>query len=206
MDNLRILSIGAHPDDIEYGCAGTIKKLSKDNEVFFLVVTKGDKGGDPVLRKEEQLKSSKILGVTKTFFGEFQDTNLKVENETISYVEKVIEECKPDIVFTHFGEDTHQDHRALYSIVNSAARHVKSILYFEGPTTFNFMPLIFTDISKTVGYKIKSLEAHHSQVHKTNIDGTSILDLASACANFRGTKCKVKCGEGFTSSRFLLIF
>ena len=69
-----ILAIGAHPDDIEIDCAATIaREIRNGNKVYFYIVTNGDKGGDPVLRKKEALQSAEILGVKEVIFGEFLD-------------------------------------------------------------------------------------------------------------------------------------
>ena len=56
---MNILAIGSHPDDIEFGCGGTLLKYSENgHKVYMLVLSKGDKGGDPEVRQKEQVKHS----------------------------------------------------------------------------------------------------------------------------------------------------
>jgi LmbE family N-acetylglucosaminyl deacetylase len=81
---------------------------------------------------------------------------------------------------------------------------VPNFLFYEGPTTVNFTPNCFTDIEKVLDKKLACLEAHRSQVAKTNIEDLSILELAVSCANFRGIQARVKYAEAFQSIRLLL--
>ena len=67
---MRILAIGAHPDDIEAGCGGTLLKYAqKGHRIFLMVMTAGDKGGSSGIRKREQARAAKQLGVEKIFLG-----------------------------------------------------------------------------------------------------------------------------------------
>ena len=72
---MNILAIGAHPDDVEYGCAGTlIQHVQRGDNVFIMIITDGAQGGDPEIRRQEQLAAAKIIGATDTFFGGYDDT------------------------------------------------------------------------------------------------------------------------------------
>ena len=67
---MKILAIGAHPDDIEYGCAGTLLKYGQQgHEVYLCIATDGSCKADPEMRKQEQLESARIMGATDVFFG-----------------------------------------------------------------------------------------------------------------------------------------
>ena len=79
-----------------------------------------------------------------------------------------------------------------------------NFLFYEGPTSVNFTPNCFTDIEKVLDKKLACLEAHRSQVAKTNIEDLSILELAVSTANFRGIQARVKYAEAFQSIRLLL--
>jgi LmbE family N-acetylglucosaminyl deacetylase len=71
-DLMNILAIGAHPDDVEYGCAGTlIRHVLRGDNVFII---DGAQGGDPAARREEQLAAVKIIGAQEVFFGDYPDT------------------------------------------------------------------------------------------------------------------------------------
>jgi LmbE family N-acetylglucosaminyl deacetylase len=205
MKKMNILAIGAHPDDIEFGCGGAlIKYADRGHRLSLLVMTEGDLGGDPDVRKAEQMASHRIMGVEKVFWGGYKDTSISIDSGLIKEIEEVIAVVKPDFIFCHFPDDTHQDHRHLAQAVVSATRYIPNVLFFEGPTTQNFTPQIFVDISDTLERKINLLEAHRSQLEKTNIKGLNIVDIAVSTANFRGTQGRVKYAEGFSSLRLFI--
>ena len=67
---MNVLAIGAHPDDIEYGCAGTLIRYGQaGHQVFLFVMTRGEAGGDPDLRVKEQEASSHIMGAKDISWG-----------------------------------------------------------------------------------------------------------------------------------------
>ncbi|MBN2038043.1 MAG: PIG-L family deacetylase [Chitinispirillaceae bacterium] len=200
-----ILAIGSHPDDIEFGCGGTIRLLSKQgHKVFMLVLTDGSAGGDPIIRKKEQLASVKVLGVQQVFWGGFTDTHLPFYKNVIASIEGVVKEVAPTHVFVHQGKDTHQDHRHVATCTVAATRNVPNVFFYEGPTAFDFEPNVFVDISDSLQQKFKSLSCHKSQVRRTNIQEQSILDIAKATAIFRGTQCRIPFAEAFCSLRMFL--
>ncbi len=205
MNRMNILAIGAHPDDIEFGCGGALVKYTdRGHRLSLLVMTEGGLGGDTALRTTEQEASNEVLGVEKIFWGGYQDTHIQVDKDVISKIEHVIGIVEPDFIFCHYPDDTHQDHRHLSQAVISATRYVRNVLFFEGPTTQNFNPQIFVDISSTLDRKIEALQAHRSQVGKTNIKGLTIVELARSTANFRGTQGRVKYAEAFASLRLFI--
>lgn len=205
MKKVNILAIGAHPDDIEFGCGGTlIKYTSKGHRLFLLVMTGGGLGGSSDQRIAEQAASKEILGAEEIFWGGYEDTHLQVDVKLIGKIEKVIAEVQPDFIFSTFPDDTHQDHRHLAQAVMSATRYIRNVLFYEGPTSQNFNPHVFVDISDTIDKKIDALNAHRSQVMKTNIEDLSIVEVASSCANFRGIQGRVKFAEAFHSLRLFI--
>jgi LmbE family N-acetylglucosaminyl deacetylase len=203
---MNILAIGPHPDDIEIGCGGTLIKYAKrGHNIFLMLITKGEKGGNTELRYEEQVKAAEIIGARDVFWAGFKDTELLDKgNEMIHTVERYIELTKPHFIFINFFDDTHQDHRAVNRSVLSATRYVKNVLFYEVPTTNNFIPQVFVDISESLEKKIKALEAHESQVMKTNIEDLSIVELARSSANFRGIQGRVKYAEAFSPLRLFI--
>jgi len=78
------------------------------------------------------------------------------------------------------------------------------VLFYEGPTTQNFSPQVFIDISDTLERKVEALTAHRSQIRKTNIEDLSIVELAHSTANFRGIQGRVKYAEAFHSLRLFI--
>jgi len=205
MKLMKILAIGAHPDDIEFGCGGTLfKYTAKGHQAFLMIMTKGDEGGEPEVRIAEQEASQSILGIDRIYWSDYQDTKLVVDKEMINKIEAVIADVDPDFILTHFPYDTHQDHRHLAQATISATRYIKNVMFFEGPTTQNFTPNVYVDISEALDTKIDALTAHHSQMEKTNIEDMSIVELARSTANFRGIQGRVKYAEAFTSLRLFI--
>lgn len=203
---MRILAVGPHPDDVEIGCAGTLTKYAeKGHEIFLLVITGGEMGGDSDVRREEQLKSAEILGIKEVFWGGFKDTELLDKgNEIIHVAERYIEKVDPDFIFINNFHDTHQDHRTVNRSVLSATRYVRNVLFYEVPTTSDFNPQVFVNIGDTLEKKILALEAHHSQIMRTNIEDLSISEIARSSANFRGIQGRVKYAEGFSPLRLFI--
>ena len=202
---MRLLALGAHPDDIEFGCAGAlIKYAQKGENIYLVVLTKGDLGGDPEVRMREQIKSQRIIGAQKLYWGDYEDTKIPLDKKLIQWIENIIEEVKPDFIFVNYPEDTHQDHRRLASASISATRYTRNVLFYEVPTTNDFNPNVFVDIKPVFRRKINTLEAHRSQLLKTNIEDLSIVDIAEATAHFRGTQARVKYAEGFVSLRLFI--
>ena len=205
MKKTNILAIGAHPDDIEFGCGGAlIKYAMRGHRLFMLVLTGGGSGAMTEVRRCEQLASKKIMGVEEIFWGGYEDTHLHVDVGLIGKIEDVISQVQPDFIFCNYHDDTHQDHRHLSQAVMSATRYIRNVLLYEGPTTQNFNPHVYVDISDTLETKMQALEAHQSQVTKTNIEDMYIIEMARASANFRGIQGRVKYAEAFHSLRLFI--
>jgi len=205
MKKVNILAIGAHPDDIEFGCGGSLIKYSqRGHRLFLLVMTGGGSGAPSETRMAEQTAAREILGAEDIFWGGYQDTHLGVDAEMIKKIESVIGSVSPDFIFCSFPDDTHQDHRHLAQAIMSATRYIRNVLFYEGPTTQNFNPQVYVDIADTLERKLEALRAHRSQVMKTNIEDLSIIEVARSCANFRGIQGRVKYAEAFHALRLFI--
>ena len=168
---MRVLAIGAHPDDVEFGCGGMLIKYARQgHDVSLLVMTDGGGGGVGRIRRQEQQAAGDILGVSRLYWVEYPDTAIPLDRESIQRVERVILEVQPDFIFVHSQDDTHQDHRHLSVATITATRYTRNVLFYEGPTTQNFSPNVFVDIDGVLQDKIAALKAHKSQVTKTNIE------------------------------------
>jgi len=203
---MNILAIGPHPDDIEIGCGGTLIKYSqKGHNVFMLIITRGELGGEGEVRYREQLDAANIIGAREVLWGDLRDTELLDKgNEIIHLVERHIASINPSFIFVNFFDDTHQDHRTVNRSVLSATRYVKNVMFYEVPTTNNFTPNVFVDIGSALDKKFDALKAHASQIMKTNIENLSIIDIAKSSARFRGVQGRVALAEGFVSERLFI--
>ncbi|MBW2651239.1 MAG: PIG-L family deacetylase [Deltaproteobacteria bacterium] len=203
---MKILAVGAHPDDIEIGCAGNLLKyVDSGCDLYLMVMTMGGRGGDFLIRKEEQNKSAEILKARDLVWGGYEDTQLTPRiNDMVVDIEKLLKKIKPDFFFVNYGDDSHQDHRALSKAAVSASRYIRNVLFYEVPTTQNFLPSVFVDIGDTIDGKVDVLLAHESQVAKTNIEGLSIVDAAKSTAVFRGIQGRVHLAEGFVPLRLFV--
>ncbi len=203
---MNILAIGSHPDDIEFGCGGTLHKLSsRGHKIFLMVLTSGNAGGAFTLRRKEQNRAAKALHAHEVFWGNFTDTKLPFYENVIQEIEAVVTRVSPTFVFVHYGRDTHQDHRHVSECAVVATRNVPNVLFYEGPTTIDFAPNVYIDIGDYVGQKLRTLSCHKSQIMKTNVKHQSILSIAKATATFRGTQSRVCHAEGFISLRMFII-
>ena len=203
---MKILAIGAHPDDIEVGCAGTLAKYAQNgHDIYMLVMTEGHMGGEGAIRKKEQTKSAKLLKPRELIWGAYKDTLLTPHmNQMVHDIEVVLKKIAPDFIFVHYEDDTHQDHQALTKATISATRYVRNVLFYEGPTTQNFSPTIYVDIKESLDAKIAMLLAHRSQVRKTNIEGLAITDVVRSTAVFRGIQGRVQFAEAFLPLRLFI--
>ncbi|GAA0226952.1 PIG-L family deacetylase [Cryptosporangium japonicum] len=198
----RILAIGAHPDDLELACGGTIAKLhDSGHEIHALVMSGGEVGGDSSRRPREALTGGKLLGISSVTVHDFPDTRLReAELEMTQVIEAALRRYNPDIVLTHSGNDQHQDHHAVHVATLRAGRQHSAILCYESPSvTSKFLPQVFVDIGDYVDVKVKAVQAHRDQAGKPYMTGDRIRGIAS----FRGAQAKIGHAEGFEPVRLL---
>jgi len=193
----NILAVGAHPDDIEYGCGGTIAKhLENGDKVFALILTRGEQGGHPYDR-EECLNSLKALGLNESdiSFGNFPDSSLPNDFNVVKFIEDVIIKNNIQKVYTHYPHDRHQDHRNCSRSVSSAAKKVFEVMLFQGPSTSDpFEPHYFVELSdRHLEKKINSLSRYRSQIKK----GIVNLETVRGFALVNGNKANVRYAEAF---------
>ncbi len=202
---MNILAIGAHPDDLEIGCGATLYKYAKHgHKVHAMIMSDGALGGDSSVRRAEQARSNEILGIENVFWGGYRDTEIPLNKEVISMIEANIKQVQPVFIFVNFHHDTHQDHRNLATATISATRYIKNVLFYEVPTTHDFSPSIFVNISNEMDKKVEALLAHESQVMKTNIGDLSIVDVSTSQAGFRGMQGRVRFAEAFVPQRLFI--
>ena len=174
----KILFIGAHFDDVELGCGGTIKYFTKSNHnVKILILSNSEikNLSDKVIvrdrnkAKQEFLNSIKILAVKKFKLLNFKTNQIEFNDELISKIRFEIDDFKPDLIFTHWDKDAHQDHRSIGQATLSAGRHTSSILMYQSNNYISeeeFNGNLFIDISKYFNHKIKSIKCYKTELKR----------------------------------------
>ena len=204
LDSPRVLAIGAHPDDIEFGAGGFIYRLiaEKKADVTYLIMTLGLKGirnpnrYNPESRREEAEEAAKVLGVKNVIVKNHADCGLHLEGHDLI---QEIEECmrlgetgssRPpyDIVLTHSGEDAHADHREVHEATVSGLRSSwPTMLLYQSPSTKpnGFRPTFFVKLNEqTLARKLQALLAHESQRSRKYMTTASIKAMASTWSFF----------------------
>ena len=198
----RILVVGAHPDDIELGCGGTLAKfVDSGHEVHALVMTHGSTGGDEPTRVAEANAGSQFLGLTSLTVMDFPDSLLpECGKKMIEAIETLLLRLNPDIVLTHSAHDRHQDHHAVHLATVRAARAHPAVLGYESPSaTDEFTPQFYVDIDQYVDAKAHSVRIHHSQRDRPYVSAEQVKALALV----RGRQGTVKHAEAFETVRIL---
>ncbi|MBT7903307.1 PIG-L family deacetylase [Candidatus Woesearchaeota archaeon] len=203
---MKVLAIGAHPDDIELSMGGTIvHHVRKGDDVIAAIVSNGEKIGNTLTRVEECKKALKLLGVKEIHFFDLPDTKIKEGPETIQKVENVLALHKIDRVYSHHFLDSHQDHRNTSKAVISACRNINQVLFFETPSSeLDFTPNFFIDITPFLDIKIKALKTYQSLLNDKKKNYRYLeIDAIVGGAFFRGYQIGVKYAESFKVFKFL---
>lgn len=198
---VRVLAVGAHPDDIEIGCGGALlAHKARGDEITLLVMTTGEEGPQHARsRIREQEDAASVLNST-LLWGDFRDGAIPMDRSVVNVIQDAMEVSGADLVYGHAPSDTHQDHRATSAAVLAAARRARRVLMYESPTSVTFEPVIYIDIATFVEAKLDLLRAHMSQVLK---NGLVDLEALEALARYRGFRARVRNAEAFESERFL---
>ena len=196
---LKVVVTGGHPGDPEYGCGGTIARLTDlGHEVVLLYLNDGVPAGKPKngVRVAEAKKACEILNARALFTGQI-DGDAVVDREHYDAFRKLLEPEQPDVVFTHWPIDNHADHRAISLLVYQTWRKMaKSFaLYFyevsNGEDTVQFAPTHYVDISDTEPRKRKACFAHAGQAHER------FFALQEQITKMRGIERGCRQAEGY---------
>ncbi|BCU69986.1 PIG-L deacetylase family protein [Stygiolobus caldivivus] len=202
---MRVMFIGAHPDDIELGAGGTLlKHVRKGDQVLYVILSKGEKGGEPKEREKEVLEIISYLGIKDYKLFSFHDTLLNTKfNEIKDELETIIKDFDPDRLYTHSLNDSHQDHRTVAEAVKIAGRRVPQVLSFWAPLLYNnFSPNYFIDISDVFEEKLKVLEKYKSQGHRDYLK----REVIAGINKYFGYINNVDYAEGFEIIKYREVF
>lgn len=229
---LDILAIGAHPDDVELSCSGTLaKEISKGKKVGILDLTRGELGtrGTAITRREEAESAAKILGVSVRENLGFSDGFFENNKEHQLKIIEILRKYKPEIVFCNAIEDRHIDHGKGSKLVSDACflsglRQIETLdengeqeawrpkQVFHYIQWKNLVPDVVVDISGFMDVKLKSVKAYKTQFYdkdssepKTPISSDNFLDSITYRARDLGRIIGTDHAEGFTVERYVAV-
>lgn len=205
MEITNVLVIGAHFDDAELGCGGTMAKLvSEGKNVYKLTLTNNVTNFSQMNIKvgfEDSLSDSaracKVLGVTEiTDFDFVECNNLVYCTEVMQKIEKIIFEKNIDTVFVHYDVDANQDHVAASKLSLTAARHCRNILFYQSNGYVlekPYYPTVFFDISDYYEKKRSALDCYTGDHNRFD----RLFDISLKKTEIWGYGNKTKYAEGF---------
>jgi len=193
---MKVVAIGAHPDDIEIGAGASIAvHRNRGDTVRFIILTKGGKVAERAQREAEAERAAEILNVDDVHFLGYEDTKVPYDQTTVDRLEAKISAIDPDRVYIHAEEDTHQDHRRAAKASITASRDVNQVLAFEAPSTrSSFAPQYYNSVPEgVIEGKIEAIRSHKSQQEKKYLEAEAMKGLA----RFRGRQANSTYAEAF---------
>jgi LmbE family N-acetylglucosaminyl deacetylase len=202
----RILAVGAHPDDVELGCSGTLLRMMQEGAEIDIVICRDDNAPKPsvwrdreTMQKEYQ-KAESLFGlkfnILKNPITEDGRPVFEHNSTTVKMLDDIVQSAKYDLVITHSSGDHHQDHQNTFSVVNSALRRYQGEFWLmEGGPYSNknqqFKPNVFVDITEQINKKIELVSCYDSYFSDT------LLHNIKGLAAYRGQMLNAKYAEAF---------
>ena len=229
---LDIVAFGAHPDDVELGCAGTIlKEISLGKKVGIVDLTRGELGtrGSAAIRHQEATAAAEILGVTVRENLDMRDGFFTNDEQHQLAVIKMIRKYKPEIVLCNAIDDRHIDHAKGSKLVSDACflsglvrietdidgvkqEAWRPKLVYHYIQWKNVVPDFVVDITGFTDKKTESILAYGSQFYDPNskepespISSKNFLESLNYRSRDLGRLAGVEHAEGFTVERYLAV-
>ncbi len=216
----NILTIAAHPDDEALGCGGTLARhvVAGDRvQCLFLADGAGSRGEgtDVVLRQQQAEAAARKLGAAMPILLDFPDNRMDCVPllDIVQAIEKVIAKVRPDIIYTHHGNDLNIDHRIVHQAVLTACRPqpgscVRAIYGFEVPSSTEwasvevasaFRPVRFVSISDFLQQKLALLDCYAEEMRPS--PHARSREAVEALAKWRGATVGVAAAEAYSVIR-----
>ena len=217
---MRVLAVGAHPDDLELLAAGTLARYANaGHHVAMCVLTDGDLGSDELdrstiayVRRAEAADAAAEIGAELHLLGE-PDGFLFDRPDLRRAVVEVFRQTRPDVVITHSPQDYHPDHRATSQIVlncrqlggcrlltttSRAHRTIPAVLFMDTLGGIDFHPELWIDITDVIELKRRMLRRHRSQNDwLRRLHGVDYVSFVDTLGAMRGMQCGTAYAEGF---------
>nr|WP_300997944.1 bacillithiol biosynthesis deacetylase BshB1 [Exiguobacterium sp.] len=187
---MKIVAIGAHPDDIEIGIAGMTAQWTSDGiPVMYVDLTRAElsSNGDVATRAREAAEADEVLGVRRVNLG-FPDRGLAVTDAHVEALVRLIRTDRPTHVLYPYGVDRHPDHGACARLVEEALfnagirKYLPDVPAYRPNTVYQYMinaletPDVCVDISETIETKLRALSAYASQFMPVDGVATPLTD------------------------------
>jgi len=221
---MKVLAVGAHPDDVELLCAGTLALYSKrGDEVAICHACDGGKGSlehtteeIAKIRRKEAIASAEIIGA-KSIWGGFIDGEVTLDLKSRIKVIDIIRQTDPDLIITHSPNDYHADHLNISKLVFEATylaciklwetdhpntNKVPTLYYMDTLAGVNFVPIEYVDISDTIQEKVNMMLKMKSQLgFLKEMHNTDAEEFIRTIGKFRGFQAGVAFAEGFVQQQ-----
>jgi len=202
----KILAVGAHPDDVELGCSGSLLRFMEQGAEVDIVIARNDNAPKPSVRRDRQTMQKEYKAAENLFGIKFQMLDnaisedgrpiLERDSHTVQQMDEFVQSKKYDLVITHSPGDHHQDHQNTFHIVNSSLRRFQGEFWLmEGGPYSNknqiFKPNVFVDITKYLDKKIELIGCYSSYFSDI------LLHNIKGLAAYRGQMLNVEYAEAF---------
>ena len=218
---MKVLAVGAHPDDLEISCAGTLTKMVQaGHEVVLCHASDGDKGHYEIppgqltaMRRKEAERAGAIIGCEVISLGLRDGEVQSVNEDTRMLFLNLFRTVRPDVVITHAANDYMPDHREVHQLVfdmtfmatlpgfasqEPVLEKIPALFYMDNLAGLNFTPSIYVDITKQMDTKLNMLRQHHTQVKwLSEHDHIDIVDFVTTHNKMRGFQGGCQYAEGF---------
>ena len=202
---MKILALGAHPDDIEIFMYGLVSIYKKEgNEVFTMIATDGAKGGsqtdDLLIKQRAEEAKAGLKNLSTPTFLNIPDSELGEDPIHQKIIKENILNIMPDLIITHSQHDYHADHRSLSILTSSAVSHYIPILYCDTLMGVNFQPNYYIDITDHFEMKKEAVLKHNSQ------NPERFVDLFKLMNAYRAAQCNAPKGKYAEAYSFISSF
>lgn len=218
---MNVLGIGAHPDDLEIACGGTLAKYAKQgHKVFMCHVANGNLGHAIIqpeelakIRDEEARKAAKVLGGESISIDVGDSYIESAEKDVRKQLTEVVRYTKADVIITHNPADYMRDHEQASSLAcdvsfTTTIPHLLTqsphmadfppVFYMDTLAGIGFIPTEYVDITEEVEQKLEALACHESQIKwMREHDKIDFLDFVRTCSKYRGLQSNCAYAEGF---------
>jgi LmbE family N-acetylglucosaminyl deacetylase len=222
---MNILALGAHPDDIEFCCTGTLLKYkAAGHKIFVALTTSGNIGSNVIegrekiaaTREAEQLEAAKVYGAEVRFL-RFNDEGLVDSEQVRRAILNAMRWANPDVILTNFPGDMSTDHNVTGTLVGRMMLSLPgknvpadeppitktpSLFYWDTGAGLHFEPEAYVDVSDTMEKKLESLAKHKSQfAWMDTFQSVTLTEHCRLLGAFRGLAIGRPYAEGFRAYR-----